>query len=270
MSERKKYIGHPERVFTKVGNDMLRRWAKRLDEAQFYNIARELSNAYKNGCEVIHVTSGAIAAGEMKTGKKYKDGLEIKKYLAGIGQYRLMAEYEKAFDNFGQLVSQSLILSDELNDEKKLSEYISGYCTGLKMRTIPIINNNDKLSTAELGYSENDELLADVAIKFNKALPKKPLAIILSNYELHDKNPKNHKSAKPISIVYEINDEIIKLAEDEEEGNGMRAKLAAAKRMTENGIPVIIANGRYRKTRRDIIMPIIYGEDIGTLFVPKF
>jgi glutamate 5-kinase len=282
MSNRKELLKDIERVYTKIGANLLMGWDGRLDETQFYHLAKELSTIYKNGVEVIHTTSGAIRAGmqAMDVDNSVYKGLDEKQRLtkeqgyAAVGQPILMSIYCKYFvDEFKQQIAQLLPVSKNFTDPEEVDNFINCYKNLKENRVIPIVNNNDPFSVKELGgYSENDALLADLVLTLDKKLPKKTLVIILSEYCLHTEDPrKKDKHTEPIHIVEEITDEIRGMAGKvgEYEMGGMKAKLDAAEKITKYGKPVIIVDGKYRKGHENIIIPILEGKEIGTLFLPK-
>lgn len=281
-TDRKAMLRDVKRIYTKTGSSILTGWGDRLDDAQFYHFARETSALYRDGIEIIHVTSGAIRTGMEKCSAddsvygnlSMEDVLSMKQHFAGVGQHSLMEKYERAFKEFGLKVSQILLLSSNLKDPRQLVSFINCYKMHRRFNTIPIINNNDAISTSELGYSENDWLLADVVAAMESELPLRngeSLAINLSEHCLYDRDPRGDPEAKPIHIVGRITEEIEMGTENAgpKGSGGMRAKLDAAKRITSHGVPFVIADGRYSKGRQNIILSILEGDEVGTLFLPE-
>jgi glutamate 5-kinase len=190
----------------------------------------------------------------------------MRQACAAIGQPLLMAEYRKSFARHGVTVAQVLLTAEVLSNRKTYLNLRNAIETLLKLGVVPILNENDSVSTDEIGstFSDNDKLGALVASKLDA-----DLLIMLSDIDaLYDKNPRQYDDAKPIPTVYEITAEIIRNAG--EKGSrfstgGMKTKLEAAKIAANAGCRMVLANGR----ARNIINRIIAGEEIGTLFLPK-
>ena len=275
--DRTRVFSDIKRVVTKIGSRTLQGWDGRLDEVQFHHLARELSSLYQKGIEVVHITSGAVKTGIQDLGidETALNGLSEseknskQQAYAAHGQPILMSRYYEYFNMFNQKASQMLFLSDVLEDPDRLADFLRCYEEHRREGIIPIGNNNDTFSTAELGYSENDRLQADIAIALTRADGVRTLGLILSEHQLYDRNP-DIEGAVPYGLIrFPIPDSIRENAGTGPGSGGMYAKLEAAERMLENDIPVVIVEGRYGPEQRDIVIPIMEGRPLGTLFLPS-
>ena len=177
-----------------------------------------------------------------------------------------MKFWEDAFHEFGIIVGQILLTEDDFSTRKRYLNLRNTLNRLLECGVIPVINQNDVVSTSELSnvcFSDNDKLSALVASKLDA-----DLLVILSDIDgLFDKNPKEHKDAVHIKTVEEITPEIEALATGASKGGtgGMITKIDAAEIATSAGIHMIIANG----SNMDSIYDILSGKSVGTLFVSK-
>jgi glutamate 5-kinase len=177
-----------------------------------------------------------------------------------------MAEYRKSFLRYGVTVAQVLLTAEVLNNRKTYLNLRNSIETLLRLGTVPILNENDSVSTEEIGtaFGDNDRLSALVASKIDA-----DLLIILSDIDaLYDKNPREFPDAKPIPTVFEITQDIIKSAGgagSEHATGGMKTKIEAAKIAANAGCRMVLADGR----AKNVIRRIIAGEEVGTIFMPR-
>jgi len=255
-----------KRIVIKIGTNTLSK-AGGIDTAYVQKVARQVSSLIKGGREVVIVTSGAIGmgAGQLAAEPKLQD-MKVRQACAAIGQPLLMAEYRKAFLRYGVNTAQVLLTAEVLNNRKTYLNLRNSIETLLKLSVIPILNENDSVSTDEIGstFGDNDKLSALVASKIDA-----DLLIMLSDIDaLYDKDPRRFKDAKPIDAVYEITDDIVKSAGKKGSRlatGGMKTKLEAAKIASNAGCRIVLANGRLT----NVITRIIEGSQIGTVFMPK-
>lgn len=249
-----------KRIVIKIGSSLI--YAnKALDYAFLEGIIRQIAQLIKGGIEVVLVSSGAIATGMfvLKFDARPKE-LSSLQALAAVGQHFLMSEYRKCFERNELECAQVLLTWDDFSDRKRYLNAKNTLFTLLKLNTIPVINENDTVSTEEIKFGDNDRLSAMVA-----NLISADLLIILSDVDgLMDRAKKT-----VIRVVDDITPQIKSLAHSTDKKisvGGMITKIEAAKIAITAGIPCIIANGR----RRDIIDEIISEpEEKGTLFIPK-
>ncbi len=196
---------------------------------------------------------------------KIKD-IKMRQACAAIGQPLLMAEWRKSFLRYGVTVAQVLLTTEVLNNRKTYLNLRNSIETLLKLSVVPVLNENDSVSTDEIGstFGDNDKLSALVASKIDA-----DLLIMLSDIDaLYDKNPRKFADARPIHTVYEITEDIMRSAGGrgtEYATGGMKTKIEAAKIASNAGCRIVLANGRLK----NVIGRIIAGDEIGTVFMPK-
>lgn len=269
MERLKSEITSANTIIVKVGTSTITHDNGNLNLMKTEQLVRVLSDLHNQGKKIILVTSGAIGVGRAKMGLRQKPGsIPLKQALAAIGQVNLMYIYSKLFSEYGQVVSQILLTKDVIDSEHKKFNAINTFNTLFDLNSIPIVNENDTISTEQIehggNFGDNDTLSALVSV-----LVKADLLILLSDIDgMYNKNPKLHSDAKLIPIINGITDDIKACAggtSDSLGTGGMKTKLAAAKICNENGIPMVIANGDNPKN----IYKILQGEDVGTLFIPN-
>ena len=255
-----------KRVVVKIGTNTLTK-DKGIDADYVGQVAEQVSALLKMGKQVLIITSGAIGmgAGQLALGERPTD-IRMRQACAAIGQPLLMAEYRRAFDQFGVTVAQVLLTADVLDNRKTYLNLRHSVETLLELGVVPILNENDSVSTEEIGsaFGDNDKLSALVASKIDA-----DLLIMLSDIDaLYDKDPRKNNDAKPISVVYEITEELTKSAGAKGSKfatGGMKSKIEAVKIASNAGCRIVLADGR----TKNVISGIIAGEAIGTVFMPK-
>ncbi len=265
--DRKDFID-VNRIVIKFGTNILR--DENGDEAldRIESFIDSVSELQKKGKEVILVTSGAVGLGKKRLGVEEVNTEGLKQACAAIGQSKLMALYEKFFDKHDIVIAQILLIEDDFSQRLKYLSLRNTLNKLLELRVVPIINQNDTVSTNEICeglqvcFADNDKLSALVASELDA-----DMLIILSDVEgLFNDNPKLNKKAKIIREVDEVTDEILNLGQDASEGGrgGMKTKLEAARVVTRSGGRVLIANGKIE----NVIDKIFNAEDVGTMFLP--
>jgi len=276
-----------KRIVIKIGTNTLTKDAG-VDAGYIRRIARQISSLLATDRQVVIITSGAIgmgagqlsgyqgARGAGKQGSKVsgpKIGLagkikdiKMRQACAAIGQPLLMAEYKKSFARYGITVAQVLLTAEVLNNRKTYLNLRNSIETLLGLKVVPILNENDSVSTDEIGstFGDNDTLSALVASKIDA-----DLLIMLTDIDaLYDKDPRKFPDAQPISAVYEISNDIMRSAAgvgSKYGTGGMKTKIEAAKIASNAGCRMVLANGRLK----DVIGRIMAGQEIGTVFMPK-
>jgi glutamate 5-kinase len=254
-----------KRIVIKVGTSSLSYSNGRLNFQRIEKLSYVLSAIRNRNIEVVLVSSGAIGVGAGRIGLKDKPKeLAKKQALAAIGQAELMKIYQKFFEEYNQIVAQILLTKDVMTDPVK---YLNAKNTLLKLLTmgiIPIINENDTISTYEIEFGDNDTLSANVA-----ALVDAELLILLSDIDaLYSADPKKEANAQIIPCVKEITPELEKIATGTATSfgtGGMVTKIAAAKICMAANIDTVITNG----TDPTIIFEILEGKNIGTHFMTE-
>jgi glutamate 5-kinase len=264
INNRKNLLKNAHRIVIKAGSGILT-GEDGFNNAVINSLANDICDLRSRGFEIILVSSGAIAAGMKKMGyEKKPDGISEKQAMAAIGQSRLMMAYEKAFGRHGATVAQILITRDDLNNRRRYLNARNTIFTLLSWGIIPIINENDTVVIDEIKFGDNDNLSAMVANMTESNL----LAILTDIDGLYDDDPRTNYNAKLIPLVNKIGTSHFQSATSVPGAlgtGGMASKVAAARKATLKGIPVIITNGR----TRNIIRKIMNGEETGTLFLPQ-
>ncbi|MFH1888538.1 MAG: glutamate 5-kinase [Candidatus Omnitrophota bacterium] len=249
-----------KRIVIKIGSSLFYSGRKELDFGVLSSVAEQSAQLVKDKKEAAIVSSGAIALGMHLLGFKErpKELCELQA-AAAIGQNEVVNHYRNSFKDKGVHAAQILLTREDLNDRKRYLNAKNTLLTLIRLRSLPIINENDTVSTEEIKFGDNDLLSALVA-----ALISADLLIILSDIDgLLDRDK------KVIPVVGEITSEIKALARPTDKKTcvgGMITKIEAAKICMDSGIPCVIANGR----TKDIILSVIKEpEKHGTLFCPR-
>ena len=257
------------RVVVKVGTSTLTRSTGSLNLYSMERLSRTLSDLKGMGHEIILVSSGAIGIGTGKLGLKERPAeLRMKQAAAAIGQCEMMHLYDKFFGEYNQNVAQILLTGDDVEDPIRAAHLSSTFSALLEMGVIPVVNENDSVSSAEIEtgrhkvLGDNDTLSAIVA-----ELCRADLLVLLSDIDgLYDADPKTHPEAKLLHQVTELTPEILEMAGGAGSWRGtggMATKLSAARIAMEAGSDMVITNG----SRMEDLYGIAEGKDIGTRFV---
>ena len=265
MDKYREHIQGKKRIVVKIGSSSLRhKETGDFDYIKMEALVRELCNLRNMGKDVILVSSGAIAAGKKVIRMDADDNeMAFKQACAAVGQARLMMVYEKLFSEYGQISAQVLMTKNTIvNDLNRFNAH-NTFMELLKMGVIPVVNENDTISTYEIKFGDNDTLSAIVA-----ALVGADLLILLSDIDgLYTDNPRSNPDAKFLPVIPALTDEIMamgKAATGSDVGTGgMETKLSAARIATRSGADMIIANAK----DVHIIHRIMEGRDAGTLFL---
>lgn len=255
-----------KRIVIKIGTNTLTKDSA-IDVSYVQRIAEQITTLVRTGRQIVIVTSGAIGmgVGQLHLTEKPRE-MKMRQACAAIGQPLIMAAYRKAFAEHGITVAQVLLTAEVLDNRKTYLNLRNSIETLLGLSVVPILNENDSVSTEEIGsaFGDNDKLSALVASKIDA-----DLLIMLTDIDaLYDKNPQTFPDAKPISSVFEITDEIMRNAGgkgSKHSTGGMKTKIEAAKIASNAGCRIVLANGRVK----NVINRIIAGEQIGTIFMPK-
>ena len=250
------------KIVVKVGTSTLTYDSGLVNLRRIELLARTLADIKNSGIEVTLVTSGAISVGMGKLGiYKRPSKTREKQALAAIGQVELMDLYSNFFGEYGVTVSQLLLTKDVIENDERRENALGTLDTLLSYGVVPIINENDTISTYEIEFGDNDTLSAYVA-----TLIKADLLVLLTDIDgLYDGDPKQNFNAKLIDRVEKITEPIRALAGGSGTSRGtggMSTKLDAAEIAANAGIDTIIANGSQPK----ILYDIIEGKPTGTFF----
>ncbi len=250
------------RVVVKVGSSTLTHESGLLNIRRVEQLVKVLADIKNSGKQVVLVSSGAMAVGVGKLGLRHKPcDMPGKQAVAAVGQCELMYIYDKLFSEYNHVTSQILLTRDVIDDEMRKKNVQNTFCRLLEMGAIPIVNENDSVSTEEIEFGDNDALSAIVGI-----LSGADLLVVLSDIDgLYDANPRDCPGARLIARVDEITPEIEAYAAgagSERGTGGMITKIHAACLATRNGLQTVIMNGANPKRLYDLFE----NQEIGTFF----
>ena len=258
-----------KRIVVKVGTSTLTRDSGSLNLRSMEHLVRVLADLSGGGHEIILVTSGAISVGTARLGlpERPKE-LREKQAAAAVGQCRMMHIYDKLFSEYNRTMAQILLTGDDVEDPERAAHLRSTFSALLELGVIPVVNENDSVSSAEIetGHhkilGDNDTLSAIVA-----SLCQANLLVLLSDIDgLFDADPRTHPEAKLLHRVTELTPEILEMAGGAgtwRGTGGMATKLSAARIAMEAGCDMVITNGQ----RPEDLYGILEGRDVGTRFV---
>ena len=246
-----------KRIVIKIGSSSLTHpETGALNLTKLEVLVREISDLHNLGKDVVVVSSGAIAVGRRAAGLGHRA-------CAAIGQARLMMIYQKLFSEYNQLAAQILMTKRTVMDNLSRFNALNTFQELLKLGAIPIVNENDTVSTYEMQFGDNDTLSAIVA-----ALIDADLLLLLSDIDgLFTDDPNSNPNAELIHVVEKLDDHLLKMGKSTSTSDvgtgGMASKLTAAKLASAAGTDMVIANGEdFRNIHR-----VIEGQDCGTLFL---
>ena len=254
-----------KRIVIKIGSSSLTHpETGALNLTKLEVLVREISDLHNMGKDVIVVSSGAIAVGRRAAGLGHRPSeTKEKQACAAIGQARLMMIYQKLFSEYDQLAAQILMTKSTVMDNLSRFNALNTFQELLKLGAIPIVNENDTVSTYEMQFGDNDTLSAIVA-----ALIDADLLLLLSDIDgLFTDDPNSNPNAELIHVVEKLDDHLLKMGKSTSTSDvgtdGMASKLTAAKLASAAGTDMVIANGEdFRNIHR-----VIEGQDCGTLFL---
>ena len=244
-------LKHAKRIVVKVGTSTLTYDNGNINLNRIEKLTRILSDVVNSGKEVTLVSSGAIGVGVSKLNLKEKPkDIREKQALSAVGQCELMHIYSKFFGEYSHTVGQVLLTRDVIENER----IKNNVCDTISIDEIENIVN----------FGDNDNLSAIVSLLINA-----DLLIILSDIDgFYDSDPRGNENAKLLDEIEEITEELEVCAGGAGTNlgtGGMATKLIAAKRATKQGIDMVLANG----SNPEVILDILEGKEIGTLFVGK-
>ena len=250
------------RIVIKVGTSTLAHTTGQLNIRRVELLCKVMSDLKNAGHEIILVSSGAIGMGVGKLSLKARPtDMATKQAAAAVGQCELMYTYDKLFSEYHHTVAQILLTGADLRDTERRDNFHRTLFRLLELGALPIINENDTVSTAEIAVGDNDTLAAIVATE-----AKADLLILLSDIEgLYTADPHKDPNAKLIAEVREMTDEIRALgggAGSSLGTGGMQTKLRAATMCMAHGIDMVITRG----DRPSLLYDIVEGNAVGTRF----
>ena len=253
------------RIVVKVGTSTLAHATGNLNIRHVEKHSRVLSDQKNAGHQIILVSSGAIGMGIGKLGLTTRPtDMPGKQAAAAVGQCELMYAYDKLFGEYNHTVAQLLLTGEDIESDSRRLNVENTLSRLLEFGALPIINENDTVSTSEISLGDNDTLAAIVA----KCVSADLLVLLTDIDGLYTADPRTDPSAKLIPRVEEITPEMMALAGDRGSAlgtGGMATKLRAAQMATQAGIDMIIAAG----DRPECLYDIQEGLSVGTRFFAR-
>lgn len=245
MDQSSFHFHEKKRVVVKIGSSSLNyEETGNLNFTKLEHLVRELCNLRNRGMDVCLVSSGAIAVGRQSLGMTERlRELSTKQACAAVGQARLMMIYQKLFAEYNQVAGQVLMTKNTMVNPVSRENAKNTFDELFRLGAIPIVNENDTVSTYEMQFGDNDTLSAIVA-----SLIGADLLILLSDIDgLFTDDPHKNPDAKLIEVVEKMDSDILGMAKSTTGSDvgtgGMATKLTAAKIATLSGTDMIIANG---------------------------
>ena len=252
------------RIVVKIGTSTLTHDEGHLNLRRIEALVKVLSDFKNAGKQVILVSSGAVSAGVARMSTRRPINTAEKQAMAAIGQSELMKLYSRLFSDYGHTVAQILLTKDVIDQPDRRAAAEDTFSTLLGLGCIPIVNENDSVSTEGLNFGGNDTLSAYVALVCHA-----DLLINLSDIDgLYDKDPRKFADAKLIPEVHAIDDAVLAMAGGAGTARGtggMATKLLAARIVLEKGIPMFILNGQ----DPTVLYEILDGNHVGTYFTAR-
>jgi glutamate 5-kinase len=254
-----------ERITVKIGSQILTRKDGTLDVTRMSALVDQIAELHKNGTEVILVSSGAVASGKMEIKAKAKlDTISARQLYSSIGQVKLINRYSDLFHQQNIICGQILATKEDFSTRRHYLNQRNCMSVMLDNKVIPIVNENDAISVTGLMFTDNDEMSGLVA-----AMMGCKKLIILSNIDgIYNGDPsdKDSKIFREIDIKKDNIEDCIQSSKSSTGRGGMTTKYNIARKAAEEGIEVIIANGR----RDNILIDLMKRKDVvSTHFVPS-
>src|SRR3954452_24671502 len=257
---RKKYLAHVRTAVVKLGTQLLADTEGKLDAAYVGTIAKQVATLRERGVRVTIVSSGAIGAGirELKLAKRPTDLAQLQA-VAAVGQRRLMDTWADAFEPYGLPVAQILLTREDIEARTRFLNLRNTIAAAHGLGAVPIINENDTVSTDELvkiTFGDNDILAALVT----HALRADLLVLLTVVDGILDAHGKSVRLVESVEAAREL----VRVEKSSAGKGGMNSKVEAARMVTDSGEEMIVAKGRRGATPPGLLD----GHEVGTLFVP--
>ncbi|GAB6089627.1 glutamate 5-kinase [Spirochaeta dissipatitropha] len=259
-------LKNANRIVVKIGTNLLAGGGQGFRSDFAAHVAEQTAKLRLAGKEILLVSSGAIGLGAHRLGLKGRiEKITQRQICAAVGQPLLMAEYDRMFRACDVPIAQVLLTRDLLNDRESFLNIQATINNLLQEHIVPVCNENDSVSVAEIGpvFGDNDNLSAHIASKLNA-----DLLILLTDIDaLYTADPGKNPEAKPISLIEKVTKDIFQLAGGSNSifgTGGMKTKLEAVQIAARAGTQVVIADGN----TPDVLLRLLDDEELGTLFLP--
>lgn len=250
------------RIVIKVGTNVLTNNSYKIELARLEHIINQIHSLHQKGHEVILVSSGAVGSGHERMPNI--SGMHAKQVWAAVGQPLLMHWYTKYGDAVTMPIGQCLLLRGDFTDRERYDNFIGTVEGLLEAHALPIINENDVVSLADLTVGDNDLLASMVAV----AVQADMLVLLTNQKGLFTANPDTDPSATFIPTIDNVDFELEKLCSKETSSlgrGGMLSKVRAAKHAVHAGTTVYIADGG----QENILEQLLVNDSIATKFIAK-
>jgi len=256
---------HAPRWVIKVGSSLVTNEGRGLDHAAVARWAAEIAQLSRTGKSIVLVSSGAIAEGMQRLGWHTRPrAIHDLQAAAAVGQMGLVQAYERAFAQFGLHTAQVLLTHEDLADRRRYLNARTTLTTLLGLRAIPIINENDTVTTDEIRFGDNDTLGALVT----NLLEAEMLVLLTDQQGLYTADPRRHPEATIVRTARAGDPELERMAGGAGSAigrGGMLTKVLAAKRAARSGASTVIACGR----EPDVLTRLASGEKVGTILTAE-
>jgi glutamate 5-kinase len=239
---KKQLLRRARRAVVKIGSQILSS-SSGIEEARMRALVAELASLHDQDKQIVVVSSGAVAAGMSRLGRKERPkSIPEKQALAAVGQIKLMALYERFFSKYEKSVAQVLLTHEDLANRQRYINAKHTFQMLLESAIIPIVNENDTVAVEEMKFGDNDHLSALAA-----TLLEADLLVILSDVEgVYDRDPRVYSDAAVIPLirdVHEVKAAILGESVSAVGTGGIVTKIGAAEEAAAAGIPTLIASG---------------------------
>lgn len=264
MTDNRKQLGQSRRWVVKIGSSLLTDEGRGLAKSAIDDWVAQVARLCQHGVEVVLVSSGAVAEGMARLGWATRpSALYELQAAAAVGQMGLVQTYETSFQKHGLKTAQVLLTHDDLSNRKRYLNARSTLRTLLKLKVVPIVNENDTVAMEEIRFGDNDTLAALVA----NLVEADVLVILTDQAGMFDKDPRSHSDAKLLSEVSAADPQLEAMAggtAGKVGRGGMLTKVRAAKLAARSGASTLVAPGR----TSGVLDAIAAGQPVGTLFTP--
>lgn len=253
-------------LVVKVGSSLVTAEGRGIDQNALNNWANQIAQIKQNGTDVILVSSGAIAEGVKRLGwAKRPTAINELQAAAAVGQMGIAQAYERAFSQHDLHTAQILLTHEDLSDRTRYLNARSTLKTLLAQNIVPVINENDTVTTDEIKLGDNDTLGALVT----NLVDADALIILTDQRGLYDSDPRKNPQAQFIHEISAAHPDLENMAGGAGTGvgtGGMYTKVLAAKRAALSGANTVVASGR----EPQVLVRLQQGESLGTLFTSEF
>ena len=252
------------RWVVKVGSSLITSLESGINIDRLRSWARQIASLKKQGVEIVLVSSGSVVEGMKRLGwKESPYEVHLQQVAAAVGQMGLVRTYETAFEEFGYLTAQVLLTDADLADRTRYLNARNALRSMLEMGIIPVVNENDTVTSDEIKLGDNDNLAGLVTNIIDAEL----LVILTDQAGIFDEDPRKNSNAKLIEHAYTDDTQLMEVAGPGGEygRGGMRTKIEAACRAARSGAATVIASG----SENNQLQKIRENDFVGTLLTSR-